>query len=194
MKRTFMGEDRGLGIIALVFGFVLFGGVAAGSIYLVRHMQGYEGLSEYLTEFFKNTLTGMDKYSVFKNALKSNLIILAVIFCAGFFKLGFIVAAACIMRKGFIIGFTSASFISCFGLKGVLVSLSYLPGLLLILPAFWLFCSVSSEFSLKKDRFQKKFIFSYIFFTIVIITIFCAASFLEGYLTTTFMNRFAALI
>lgn len=194
MRRTAVSEDTGMKIILITFAFMLFGGVACGSVYLMRHADGYGGLNEYLTSFFKDTLSGLDKYSVFKSALRSNLIMLGVIFAAGFFRIGFMVAGACILRKGFIMGFTTASFIKCFGIKGVAVSLAYLPGLLLIIPAFLVFCSVSGSFSLKKDRFRKKIIFSYIFFTILIITIFCAASFLEGYLTTTFMTKFAVLL
>lgn len=187
-------RDIGLKVIIAVFAFMLAGGVACGSVYLMRHASGYGGLEGYLSEFLKNTVSGVDKYDVFKSALKSNLIMLAVIFAAGFFRIGFIVAGVCILRKGFIMGFTAASFVKCFGIKGMVVSLAYLPGLALIIPAFLVFCSVSGSFSLKKDRLQKKIIFSYIFFTIIIITIFCAASFLEGYLTTTFMAKFAALL
>ncbi|MDY3032034.1 MAG: stage II sporulation protein M [Clostridia bacterium] len=181
-------------VISAVFMLVLICSVAAGSIYMMQRSGGYSGLNEYLTSYFKNTLGQVDKYGVFKNALRSNLIMLAVIFVSGFFRIGFLAAGAYIVRRGFIIGFTSAAFVSCFGVKGMLASLSFLPGLLLIIPAFMCFCTASGSFSLKKDRFRKKIIFSYIFFTIFAITIFCTAAFLEGYLTTTFMTKFAAML
>ena len=43
-------------------------------------------------------------------------------------------------------------------------------------------------FGLKIKNKSKKIIFSYIFFMIIIISIFCVASLSEGYLTTTFMS------
>ena len=194
MRRFYADEDVHLKAILIMFAFLMLCGTAIGSIYFMRQSGGYTGISEYLTTFFKDKVNGIDKYSVFKNVLKSNMIMLGVIFTAGFFKIGFLGVGACILRKGFITGFTAASFIRCFGIKGMVISLSYLPGMLVIIPAFVMFCSVSGSFSLKKDRFQKKIIFSYIFFTILIITIFCVAAFLEGYLTTTFMTKFAALL
>lgn len=189
-----MTDDSGLRRIFILFVFLLLSGVTGGSIYFMRHSGGYSGLTEYLTSFFQNTASGIDKYAVFKNTLRSNLILLGIIFISGFFRPGFLIAGACALRKGFIVGFTIASFIRCFGLRGMLVSFAYLPGFLLIFPAFLVFCSVSSRFSLQKDRFRKKIIFSYIFFSIFMVTIFCAASFLEGYLTTTFMARFASCL
>lgn len=187
-------NETELKIIMALFAFLLFGGIACGSVYLMRHAGTYSGLEGYLTSFFKDTLSGLDKYAVFKSALRSNMIMLGVIFAAGFFKIGFMAAGACILRRGFVMGFAAASFIKCFGIKGLAVSLAYLPGTALAIPAFLIFCSVSGSFSLKKDRFQKNLIFSYIFFTALIITIFCAVSFFEGYLTTTFMTRFAAML
>ena len=41
----------------------------------------------------------------------------------GFLRFGFIVTGAIIVRKGFIIGFTTASFIKFYGAKGMLVML-----------------------------------------------------------------------
>ena len=48
--------------------------------------------------------------------------------------------------------------------------------------------AVSIKYSLNSERKSKKIIFSYIFFMIIIISIFCVASLSEGYLTTTFMS------
>ncbi len=194
MSRIISEEERNMQILLGLFIFILMCGVALGSAYMIKHNSSYEGLTEYLTEYLKNTVSNVNKREVIKNALKSNMIMLGVIFFAAFFKIGFLVAGACLLRKGFVVGFTAASFMEAFGLKGVVVSLSYLPGFVLIIPAFVLFCSISSAISLKKEKFQRKIIFSYIFFTIFIITIFCAASFFEGYLTTIFMTKFAQFI
>ena len=194
MSRIVSDKERGAQILLGIFVFILLCGVTLGSMYMVRHNSSYDGLADYLTQYLKNTVSDVSKKEVIKGTLKSNMIMLGVIFFAAFFRMGFLVAGACLLRKGFILGFTVASFIEVFGLKGVMISLAYLPGFILIIPAFVLFCSISSAISLKKERFQRKIIFFYIFFTIFIITIFCAASFLEGYITTIFMIRFAGFI
>lgn len=190
MSRFVMDERKY--IISVIFGIMMAAGSVAGSVYLMHSGSGEA--TEYLKEFFSQKINNINKYSVFINSLKSNLIMLGVVFFAGFFKLGSMIAGACILRKGFITGFTAAAFIKCFGFKGVLISMAYFPCLLLIIPAFCLFCSISSCFSIKNNHFQKNFIIPYIFFALLIVTIFCAASFLEGYLTTTFMSELSEIL
>ena len=126
--------------------------------------------------------------TVFKNSLVSSLIQLGIIFIMGFFRAGFIGTGAVIVRKGFVTGFTSAAFFRAYGARGFLIMLTTMPQLVIIMPAMIIYAAISIGFSLTEDKFQKKIIFSYIFFTIFMISIFCAASFSEGFLTTTFMK------
>ena len=70
----------------------------------------------------------------------------------------------------------------------MLVMLSTMPTILITIPTLLLFSAVSIKYSLNSERKSKKIIFSYIFFMIIIISIFCVASLSEGYLTTTFMR------
>lgn len=107
---------------------------------------------------------------------------------AGFFRIGILFIAGALMRKGFILGFTAASLIKFFGIKGILVTAAMLPGTLLIIPSFLFLSAVSADLSLRREKKEKKIIISYIFFTIIIMTIFCVAALSEGYLTTIFMK------
>ena len=154
-------EKHGNGLLGLLI-FLLVVGVTVGSVYLAKN-------SGDMAEGIKNYIGG-------------------IIFLMGFLRFGFIVTGAIIVRKGFIIGFTTASFIKFYGAKGMLVMLSTMPTILITIPTLLLFSAVSIKYSLNSERKSKKIIFSYIFFMIIIISIFCVASLSEGYLTTTFMS------
>lgn len=94
----------------------------------------------------------------------------------GFLRFGFIVTGAIIVRKGFIIGFTTASFIKFYGAKGMLVMLSTMPTILITIPTLLLFSAVSIKYSLNSERKSKKIIFSYIFFSNNNFYILCCSS------------------
>lgn len=168
--------------------FILAAGVISGSIYLLKTADvSGEGIKSYLETFMKSGIE-KNKLDVCKCAFKENLIIFLIIFISGFFRFGIVFSAAAVIRKGFVIGFTVSSFIKFYGLNGLLIMSATMPSLLIIIPALLIFLAISVNFSLSKEKNQKNFIFSYIFFGIFIFTIFCAAAFSEGYLTTTFMK------
>ena len=159
-------------------------GVTAGSMYLAKNSADMgEGIKEYLSRFFTSFSENRNK-----NSLASNLMCAGMIFVMGFFRFGCLGTGALLLRKGFVMGFTAASFFKFYGAQGVLIMLSTMPTALITLPTLIMFSAVSLRFSLNSNKKQKKLIFSYIFFLILTISIFCAASLAEGYLTTTFMT------
>ena len=163
-------------------------GVTAGSMYLAKNSADMgEGIKEYLSRFFASFAENRNNAAVFKNSLASNLISAGIIFVMGFFRFGCAGTGALLLRKGFIIGFTAASFFKFYGARGMLIMLSTMPTVLITVPALLMLSAVSLRFSLNPNKKQKKLIFSYIFFLFLTISIFCAASLAEGYLTTTFM-------
>lgn len=179
-------KNRWLYVVVTV---LLVIGVTAGSVYLSKHSADMgEGIKNYISSFFNSFAENRNNAAVFKNSLTSNLLSLAVIFAMGFFRFGCIVTGAVIVRKGFIMGFTAASFFKFYGFKGMLIMLSTMPTIIINVPALLFFSAISLKFSLNHDKKQKKLIFSYIFFLILMISIFCVASLSEGYLTTTFMS------
>jgi stage II sporulation protein M len=185
-SETIIGEKKyGLCVCAMI---LLIVGVSAGSVYLVsRGDEMGEGIKSFIGEFF-SSLPQSDKGQIFKNSLISNLMYLIIIFAAGFFRLGFVVTGALLVRKGFVIGFTAASFFKFYGMKGMLVMLSTMPSALITVPSLMFFSALSVKFSVNPDKRQKKLIFLYIFSLILLISIFCVAALSEGYLTTTFMT------
>ncbi len=188
LKETMAEEKKNNPIY--VFALILLAiGVISGSVYLVRvGATSGAGIKTYINSFFSSFAENRNNIEVFKNSLTANLISTGIIFLMGFFRFGFLVTGAILVRKGFIMGFTAASFFKYYGLRGMLVMLSTMPTMLITLPALLFFSAVSVRFSLIKEKNKKNLIFSYIFFLILAISIFCVASFSEGYLTTTFMT------
>ncbi|MGN0106324.1 MAG: stage II sporulation protein M [Hominilimicola sp.] len=188
LNDTIDTNGRSTGLYAVII-LLLVAGVTAGSMYLARHSADMgEGIKTYIGNFFSSFAENKNSMAVFKNSLTSNLICLGVIFVMGFFRFGCIVTGAIIVRKGFVMGFTAASFFKFYGLQGMLIMLSTMPTVLITIPALLFFSAVSVKFSLNPDKKQKKLIFSYIFLMILMISTFCVASLSEGYLTTTFMS------
>lgn len=176
------------GIYAVLL-LALAAGIFGGSVYLARGWgEMGEGIAAYLSDFFSSFAENESQGAVFKTSLASNLLTLGFIFIMGFFRFGALGTGAVIIRRGFIMGFTAASFIKAYGMRGMLIMLSTMPSVLIYIPAMLIFSAVSVGFSRRENKFQKKIIFSYIFFTIIAVSIFCAASFAEGFLTTTFMK------
>ena len=152
-------EKHGNGLLGLLI-FLLVVGVTVGSVYLAKNSGDMaEGIKNYIGSFCTAVSENKNSMTVFKNSLQANLISVGIVFLMGFLRFGFIVTGAIIVRKGFI-----------------------------IIPTLLLFSAVSIKYSLNSERKSKKIIFSYIFFMIIIISIFCVASLSEGYLTTTFMS------
>lgn len=184
-----MGTDKkNNGLFAIVI-FLLVVGVTAGSIYLTEHSADMgDGIKAYIGSFFSSFAENRNNITVFKNSLEANLISLGIIFVMGFFRFGFVVTGVILVRKGFIMGFTAASFFKFYGAQGMLVMLSTMPTVIITIPALLFFSVISVKFSLNREKKQKKIIFSYIFFLILMISIFCVAALAEGFLTTTFMT------
>lgn len=186
---TETNTEKRSGTMYVLVTLLLILGVTAGSIYLAHHSANMgEGIREYINAFFASMKENTNNMTVFKNSLASNLICVGIIFVMGFFRLGCVPTGAILVRKGFVMGFTAASFFKFYGAKGMLIMLSTMPAELIAVPALLFFAAVSVNFSLNRDKKQKKLIISYIFFLILIVSIFCVASLAEGFLTTTFMK------
>lgn len=175
--------------------FLLMTGIIAGSVFLAKNSANMgEGIKNYIGNFFSSFTENRNNINVFKNSITASLISLALIFIMGFFRFGFVITGAIIIRKGFIMGFTTASFLKFYGMKGMLVMLSTMPTVIITIPAMVFFAAISVKFSLNRERKEKKLLISYIFFLILMISIFCVASLSEGFLTTTFMSWISPII
>lgn len=180
------------GLFSIIGYVILAVGVAAGSFYLLNEFYKNTGIESYIAERINTMKNGCDKVGVMRNALKNNCISFAVIFASGFFKGGFLLSAAEILRRGFISGFTFSAYLKVFGLKGTLPALATMPGLILLLPAAVVFSAFSASNALGEKEKSKEFIIFYIIFLVSVLSIFCMSALLEGYLTTICMKWAAA--
>lgn len=166
--------------------FALVAGVIAGSVYLTKiAVSSGEGIRAYL-EGFTATGAEADKFMVFKRAARESFITLAVVFAAGFFKFGIVFTAAAVVRRGFIIGFTTASFVKYYGAKGFLAMAATMPSVLVAVPAFLIFAAVSAGVSMTENK--KSMLGFYILFSFLILAVFLVSALSEGYITTSFMG------
>lgn len=184
-----MNEEKNIKIIIMLFSVIFMCGSVVGSLYFMKRFELYGGLSDYLNSYLKNEFVEKEKLTIFKNTLNMNLIMLSFVFLSGFFKAGFLLMSVAVIKKGFVIGFTTAAFIKVLGIKGVAVSLTYLPSFLFLIPGLICFCAISVMFSIHKNKINKKIIFNYILLAIFTVTIFCAAAIAEAYLTTIFIKK-----
>ncbi|MCC8161389.1 MAG: stage II sporulation protein M [Oscillospiraceae bacterium] len=149
-------SDRRNNALYVLVLILLTAGVSAGSVYLARRGGDMgDGITEYIGNFLSSFSENRNNMAVFKNSLTANLIYTGIIFAMGFFRLGCVVTGAIIVRKGFVMGFTAASFFKFYGLNGMLIMLSTMPTVLITIPALLFFSAVSVKFSLNPDKKQK---------------------------------------
>lgn len=168
---------------------LLFLSIAAGGFYCtVMGKDGCESVRTYLEQFIKNASAGMDSKKIFTNSIKDYAVLFGIVFMSGFFKLGVAATGACVVKKGFAVGFTAASFIKIYGWAGMLGILATLGGILIFVPAFTALSCFSAKLSVTPNELKKNFYFSYIFLGIVCLSIFCGAALFDANVTTIFMK------
>lgn len=190
MKVFSVGENKKTCNFFLTVSIVLLScGITFGSLYLSKSSsETLDSIKTYISNFFSTFGENTNNLNVFKNSLIEGIIYFVIIFFMGFFRFGFAVTGAIIIKKGFVTGYTAASFIKLYGINGLLVMLSTMPSVFIAIPAMLFFATVSVIFSLSGGKKDKKMIISYIFLLFLMIAIFCISSLAEGYLTTTFMK------
>ena len=182
-----MLRNKGLRFF-LIFMLVAFCvGVVIGSVYAAGISgEAEKEIEKYLQDFFLGERRV--ERDIFVSSLLNNLKIFSVIFIAGFFKFGipFTLGVGCM--QGFTSGFTASALIKVMGWQGFFINLSSLLSVLIFalnLLFFGAFSMNYAAFDLKNDMILKK---KYIFFSFFFLTIFCVASFFDGYITTIFME------
>lgn len=185
----FTGEKnhiRKLTCVTFTF-FVM--GIAAGAIYCVLLKSDADtSLSSYFEKYFAGIQDLSNRSMILKNSLLSYLRMFLMIFAAAFFRPGIIVSLCTVTVKGFTSGFTTASAIKYYGIKGLLVPASSFISLLLYLPALLILASGSINCSQTHYMGEKRNLRLFLTLAICCLTIFCAAAFSDAFITTTFMR------
>lgn len=153
---------------------------------------------EKITTFINNINDGLIDYGItFKNSLSINYIYLFFILILGMTLIGIIFNIILLFLKGFIIGFSLASFIITFGYKGIILSSLYLIfGQLLNILVMLVATIYSIVFSYKlllvifknKNIELKHFFKSYLFISAILIVISLISSVSESWLLPMFIK------
>ena len=182
-----MIRNKGLNLY-LWIGAILFTlGIFVGSFYAAGLKgEAFSEVVDYLKAYFKGG--GRPKWEVFVNSLYLNLRLFIVIFVAGFYKFTIPLTVASIGFEGFVSGFTTASFIKAFGVKGLLLGLSGVVSMVIFVVNLIIFSAWSMNFLVNNGKFDRFFKKNYLILSGICLTIFCIASLSDGYITTTFMG------
>ena len=182
-----MFKNKGIGFYLWIGAILFTVGIFIGSFYAAGLKgEAFSDVSGYLKAYFEGS--ARNRGEVFLNSFFLNLRLFVIIFVAGFYKFTIPLTIASIGFEGFTSGFTTASFIKAFGIKGLLLGLSGIVSTIIFIVNLVFFSAWSMKFSLnngKNDRFFKK---NYLILSGIALTIFCIASLSDGYITTTFMG------
>ncbi len=173
--------------------YIIFGlfciGITAGAIYCTGlNTASSISINNFLTNFFSSFNTDIDKFASFKNSIFDSGKFFIIIFLSSFIKPGVFLIGGCAVLKGFISGFTIASFIKFYKVKGLLVYLCQLPSVLIFIPTFLFFSAYSMIFCINRHGNEKNNAKKYILLSFCCLAIFCITSFLDGYISTIFMK------
>ena len=107
---------------------ILFLGVILGSIYAnIIGMNDKNLVIDKVKVFIDNINTNsLNTFMVFKNSMGINFSYLLIIWFLGMSIIGIIFSIVLLFLKGFIFGFSMASFIITYGIKGIILAFIYL--------------------------------------------------------------------
>lgn len=164
-------------------------GAVVGSLYYVNCTESAGDIKNSLDLYLQSIGNGLDLKKFILNTLKDNAAVTAFLAVGVFFKLGVALSGFVIIRKGFVIGFTTAAIIGGYGIKSIYIALISGLQYIITIPLTLFFCSVNALFSLRIIPPERKNIIFYILFLIIVMSIFSIQSVLEGFYITTFMKQ-----
>lgn len=164
-------------------------GTVVGSLYYVNCAGSVGDIKNTLDLYLRSIGNGLDLKKIILNTLRDNAVMAAFLAVGIFFRLGVVLSAFVIIRKGFITGFTVASIIGGYGIKSIYIALVSGLQYIIVIPLMLFFCSVNALFSLRMVAAERKNIIFYILFLIIVMSIFSIESVLEGFYITTFMKQ-----
>lgn len=182
----------------LVFGVMILG-IICGSIFftVIGNSDKTETLN-LITNFFENVNnSSIDSGLAFKNSLITNGILVTFIFILGMSVIGLLINIFIVYVKSFIVGFSIASIVGKYGIKGILASFVYIfphqiiniiviciIGIYSIMFSIYLIKLIISKKKLNTKNVFKRYFIIYIF-SILLTTI---SSLFEGYITPVFLK------
>lgn len=168
-------------------------GVILGTIYCICLNDSSDAsVNKYLMSYFNQLTTKSDNFGVLKNSLKSYIGGFLLVFLCAFARPGLLVIHSFVVIRGFILGFTTSAFFKYFASFGLLSSISSVPSFVVFVPTIIVFSSVASSFCINRQGTKNEGLRQYIMLSICCLAIFCVVSFLDAFVTTTFMKLFSS--
>ncbi len=179
---------------------ILFLGVILGSVYAnIIGLNDRNLVIDKIKVFIDNINSGsLNAFSVFKNSMGINFSYIIIIWVLGMSIIGIILGIILLFLKGFIFGFSLASFIITYGIKGIILSFIYLIfGQLLNIFLITILTIYSVIFSIKliKNIFDKdvnqrllKFIKNYLIILLICIIMALVSSVSEAFLVPSLIK------
>ena len=110
-------------IISILFLGVIAGGIYANIISINDKNLVIDKIKVFIDNINQNSLNTL---LIFKNSIGINISYLIIIWLLGMSLIGIVVNILLLFMKGFIFGFSIASFIITYGIKGIVLSFIYL--------------------------------------------------------------------
>lgn len=181
---------RKLGRLYKIFFLVMALGTVLGAVFYVNRYSLQGDIKQYMNGCIEGVRNSGDFRAVAIETIKSNAKMFCIMLIASGFRPGIIIIAAQVIRRGFIMGFTSCALFEAYGASSFYALISIFPQSILAVPALVLLAAALSMTALNKgERREKKIYLFYIIFLVLIFTIFCITAFAEGYLSTIFMGK-----
>ena len=136
----------------VLFSFIIvILGIITGSLFIVILNSADKNLViEYITSFVNNINT----IDILKNTLITNNIIVLILIIIGFSFFLFPINILILFYKAFIIGFTLASFLLTYGIKGTILSIIYIfPHLIINIIIFCLITAFTLKLSINMIKY-----------------------------------------
>jgi len=186
-----------------VFGIMLLGIICGSIFFTVIGSNDKTETLNLIANFFENIKSSsIDSGLAFKNSLITNGILVTCIFILGMSVIGLIINVFIVYIKGFVIGFSIASIIGKYGIKGMLASFVYvfphqiiniivicIIGIYSIMFSIYLIKLITSKRNFNNKNVFKKYFIIYVFSLLGIIT----TSLFEAYILPAFLKLIIGL-
>lgn len=187
-----------LNVIAII-------GIITGSIFMVvLNKNDKEMVLKSIKDFFENLMNNEFNYmSTLKNTIISNLLFSLIIWIMGISVVGVLVVIFIVFYKSFTLGFTIASIIYTYSIKGCLIALLYIFPHMVINILILLYLSTYSiklsiiliKSILRKDSFNfKSFINNYLKIYLITLIVLIISSLYESFISPILLRYFANLL
>ena len=187
-----------LNVIAII-------GIITGSIFMVvLNKNDKETVLKSIKDFFENLMNNEFNFTTtFKNTIISNFLFSLIIWIIGISVVGVLVVIFIVFYKSFTLGFTIASIIYTYSVKGCLIALLYMfPHMVINILILLYLSSYSIKLSiiliksiLRKDSFNfKSFINNYLKIYLITLIVLIISSLYESFIAPVLLRYFMNLL